>query len=101
MRLQRDDQDDRPDAAEPRYGAILPIYATVLLPTRLRASALACAWAAGRIGSAAAPFPLLPVLASYGPHGMFAVLTAVLVASGVLLVGGPQGLSGKPVARTL
>jgi putative MFS transporter len=101
MWLQRDDQDDRPDAGEPRSGATLSIYATELLPTRLRASVLTSAWAAGRIASAATPFLLLPALASCGPHGMFAVLTAVLVASGVLLVGGPQGLSGKPVAQAL
>ncbi|MCJ2020748.1 MFS transporter [Methylobacterium sp. E-065] len=82
------------------YGAILSIYATELLPTRRRASILTCAWAGGRIASALAPFVLLPALTAYGPHGMFTVITAVLVASAALLIGGPRGLSGQPVART-
>ncbi|MCJ2087671.1 MFS transporter [Methylobacterium sp. E-005] len=89
------------NTAAATYGAILSIYATELLPTRRRASILTCAWAGGRIASALAPFVLLPALAAYGPHGMFAVITAVLVASGALLLAGPRGLSGKPVAQNL
>ncbi|WP_267422451.1 MFS transporter [Methylobacterium sp. GC_Met_2] len=82
------------------YGAILSIYATELLPTRRRASILTCAWAGGRIASALAPFVLLPALTAYGPHGMFAIITAVLVASAALLLGGPRGLSGQPIVQT-
>ncbi|MCJ2068413.1 MFS transporter [Methylobacterium sp. J-030] len=89
------------NTAAATYGAILSIYATELLPTRRRASILTCAWAGGRIAAALAPFVLLPALAAYGPHGMFAVITAVLVASGALLLGGPRGLSGKPVAQNV
>lgn len=89
------------NTAAASYGAILSIYATEVLPTRLRASVLTWAWAAGRVASALAPFVLLPALASYGPHGMFTVLTAVLLASGALLLGGPRGLSGQPIAHTL
>ena len=89
------------NTAAAAYGAILSIYATELLPTRRRASVLTCAWAGGRVASALAPFVLLPALAAYGPHGMFAVITAVLVASGALLLSGPRGLSGKPVSQNL
>ena len=81
------------------YGAVLQIYATELLPTPRRASILTCAWAGGRITAALAPFVLLPALAAYGAHGMFAVITAVLVVSGALLLGGPRGLSGESISQ--
>ncbi|MDP4024172.1 MFS transporter [Methylobacterium sp. NEAU 140] len=86
------------NTAAAAYGSILGIYATEVMPTPLRASALTCAWAGGRVAAALAPVVLLPVLAAYGPHAMFAVITAVLAASGALLLGGPRGLSGKAVA---
>ena len=86
------------NTAAATYGAVLAVYATELLPTSLRASILTYAWAGGRIASALAPFVLLPALAAYGPHGMFAVITAVLVASVVLLLAGPRGLSGETIA---
>ena len=86
------------NTAAATYGAVLAVYATELLPTSLRASILTYAWAGGRIASALAPFVLLPALAAYGPHGMFAVITAVLVASVALLLAGPRGLSGKTIA---
>ncbi|MDP4005633.1 MFS transporter [Methylobacterium sp. NEAU K] len=86
------------NTAAATYGAILAIYATELVPAPLRASVLTRAWAGGRIASALAPFVLLPILAAYGPHAMFAVIAAVLVASGALLLGGPRGRSGEAVA---
>ncbi|SFL37310.1 MFS transporter [Methylobacterium pseudosasicola] len=81
------------------YGGLLAVYATELLSTALRASALTCAWAGGRVAAALTPIVLLPVLAGYGIHAMFAVLTATLVASGALVLGGPRGRSGRPVVR--
>jgi putative MFS transporter len=86
------------NTAAATYGSLLALYATEVLPTSLRASALTCAWAGGRIAAALAPIALLPILAAYGPHAMFAVITAVLAASLVLLLRGPRGLSGEAAA---
>ncbi|SDA09778.1 MFS transporter, putative metabolite:H+ symporter [Methylobacterium sp. UNC378MF] len=86
------------NTAAATYGSILAVYATELLPTPLRASAMTCAWAGGRIVAALAPIILLPILTAYGPHAMFAVITVVLGASATLLVAGPRGLSGQAVA---
>lgn len=81
------------------YGGVLAIYATELLSTALRASALTCAWATGRIAAALTPVVLLPILQGYGIHAMFAAITATLAASCVLVLRGPRGRSGRPVAR--
>lgn len=66
------------NTAAATYGSVLAVYATELLPTPLRASAMTCAWAGGRVAAALAPLILLPVLSAYGPHAMFAVITIVL-----------------------
>ncbi|WP_244476678.1 MFS transporter [Methylobacterium sp. Leaf469] len=79
------------------YGGILAIYATELLPTPVRATALACAWAGGRVSAALAPIVLLPILAAFGAHAMFGAITLALVLSGLLLLRGPGGLSGRAV----
>ncbi|MBA9061256.1 putative MFS transporter [Methylobacterium fujisawaense] len=86
------------NTAAATYGSVLAVYATELLPTPLRASAMTCAWAGGRVAAALAPLILLPVLSAYGPHAMFAVITIVLGASAALLLAGPRGLSGRAVA---
>ncbi|MEE7451226.1 MFS transporter [Methylobacterium radiotolerans] len=86
------------NTAAATYGSILAVYATELLPTPLRASAMTCAWAGGRVAAALAPIILLPILSAYGPHAMFAVITSVLAASAALLLAGPRGLSGQAVA---
>ncbi|GJE18980.1 MFS transporter [Methylobacterium marchantiae] len=86
------------NTAAATYGGILVIYTTEILPTSVRARALAYAWAGGRVSSALAPIVLLPILAANGPHTMFAVITTALVFSGILVLGGPRGLSGKGVA---
>lgn len=85
------------NTAAATYNGVITLYCTELLPTPLRASALTCAWAAGRVAAALAPFALLPLLAGYGTHAMFAVITAALIASVAVLLAGPRGLSGKPV----
>jgi putative MFS transporter len=79
------------------YGGLLAVYASELLSTASRASALTCAWAGGRAAAALTPIVLLPVLEGYGIHALFGLLTATLVASGALVLGGPRGRSGKPV----
>ncbi|MEH3064349.1 MAG: MFS transporter [Methylobacterium radiotolerans] len=86
------------NTAAATYGSILAVYATELLPTPLRASAMTCAWAGGRVAAALAPIILLPILSAYGPHAMFAVITLVLAASAALLLAGPRGLSGQALA---
>ena len=79
------------------YSGVLSLYCTELLPTPLRASAFTLAWAAGRIAAALLPVVLLPLLIGSGPHAMFAVITASLLAGIVLVLAGPRDLSGKPV----
>ncbi|WP_244507562.1 MFS transporter [Methylobacterium phyllostachyos] len=79
------------------YGGLLAVYASELMSTASRASALTCAWAGGRVAAALTPIVLLPVLDGYGVHALFGLLTATLVASGALVLGGPPGRSGKPV----
>jgi putative MFS transporter len=86
------------NTAAATYNGVVTLYCSELLPTPLRASALTCAWAAGRIAAALAPITLLPLLAGYGTHAMFAVITGALMASAALILAGPRGLSGKPVA---
>ena len=86
------------NTAAATYNGVVTLYCTELLPTPFRASALTCAWAAGRIAAALAPIVLLPLLANYGSHAMFAVITTALAIGVALVLAGPRGLAGKPVA---
>ncbi|MGU3493465.1 MFS transporter [Xanthobacteraceae bacterium A53D] len=79
------------------YVGLLSLYATELVPTQVRASSLTLGWTAGRITSICAPLVLLPLLTGQGPSAMFAVVTAALAASLLLILLGPGGLAGKPV----
>ncbi len=81
------------------YGGLLAVYASELISTASRASALTCAWAGGRVAAALTPIVLLPVLDGYGVQALFGLLTVTLVASGTLVLGGPRGRSGKPVTH--
>jgi putative MFS transporter len=80
------------------YSAVLSLYGAELFPTALRASATALAWGVGRVIAALVPIALLPLLGAHGPLAMFAVITAALIASIVLiLVAGPPGLARRPI----
>jgi putative MFS transporter len=80
------------------YSAVLSLYGAELFPTQLRALAASAGWGAGRVVSALVPIALLPLLATQGPLAMFAVITAALLASALLILfGGPPGLAKRPV----
>jgi len=81
------------------YGPMLSIYASELFPTALRARSTATAWAANRLGSAIAPFVLLPLLVAYGVTWvLMSVGLALVVNLALVLIFGPRGLAGKPLA---
>lgn len=81
------------------FGSVLAIYGAELVATHLRASATAAAWSCGRLVSALVPMVLLPLLQLQGPLAMFALISAVLLTAIVLLVvAGPSGREGQPVA---
>jgi putative MFS transporter len=67
------------------YIPVLSIYAAEIFETGLRARATTGSWAVNRVGSAIAPFVLLPLLHSFGATAMFLVILAAL-AAGVALI---------------
>ncbi|WP_157615098.1 MFS transporter [Variovorax paradoxus] len=67
------------------YLPMLNIYGTELFDTRLRASAVAGAWAFNRLGAAVAPLLLIPILDRGGTLPVMAVIWCSLV-TGILLV---------------
>ena len=80
------------------YGPLLSIYASKIFPTSIRACATATAWSANRVGSAVAPLALLPLLHSYGPLVVLAIIAATLIVNFALIqIFGPKGLAGKPL----
>jgi putative MFS transporter len=80
------------------YISTASVYTAELFPTRLRASVTASAWAVNRVSSTLVPLALLPLLKTGGPVAMLAVVAAILIAIGALiLVFGPRGLAGRPV----
>lgn len=81
------------------YGPMLSIYASELFPTALRARSTATAWAANRLGSAIAPFVLLPLLVAYGVTWVLVSVGLTLVINlALVLIFGPRGLAGRPLA---
>jgi len=80
------------------YLSTLNLYAAELFPTEGRGGRLASAWALNRIGAAAAPFLLVPLLHSHGAQEMFAVVAATLVATVVLTYLSPRGRQRQAVA---
>lgn len=80
------------------YISAMNLYGSELFPTASRAASLAGAWSLNRLGAAAAPLLLLPLLRLRGPTAMFAVIGATLALSIVLLAICPQGRQRRSVA---
>lgn len=78
--------------------SFLNLYLSELFPTRVRARAVAGAWAFNRVGAALGPLLLLPILHNNGPYAMFAVIAATLLAGVLLLAVAPQGRPRRTVA---
>lgn len=72
------------------YIPTINVYASELFPPAVRARAISRAWTMNRIGAAAAPIVLLPILATGGPTVMFAVIGLALGLSVLVLLISPK-----------
>jgi len=69
----------------------LNVYATEAVGGNSSASLIVGAWAFNRLGAAAGPLLLLPLLRYAGPMSMYAVMALAILASVGLLLIGPRG----------
>ncbi|MFL9898004.1 MULTISPECIES: MFS transporter [Paraburkholderia] len=79
------------------YVITLNVYSSETFGTRARASSLSMAWSLNRIGAAAAPAVLLPILHRSGPSNMFLLIAGTLLLSVLLLSFAPRSRSREPV----
>jgi len=79
------------------YVPTLTMYGSEVFPTASRARYSAIAWAFNRVGAAAAPFVLLPLLHGAGPLAMSAVVSGTLLAGIAVLWLCPRGFAGRAV----
>jgi len=75
---------------------MLVLYAAEITSTVNRAKLTSWAWTANRVGSALVPLVLLPILHSWGPIAMFALISASTVLFVVIVsCFGPRGAAGR------
>lgn len=72
------------------YIPTINVYASELFPPAVRARAISRAWTMNRVGAAAAPIVLLPILATGGPTVMFGVIGLALGLSVLVLLFSPK-----------
>jgi putative MFS transporter len=72
------------------YIPTINVYASELFPPVVRARAVSRAWMMNRVGAAAAPVVLLPILATGGPTPMFGVIGLALGLSVLVLFFSPK-----------
>jgi putative MFS transporter len=72
------------------YIPTIIVYASELFPVGVRARAVSRAWTMNRVGAAAAPIVLIPVLAAGGPNVMFGVIGLALGTSVLVLFFSPK-----------
>jgi putative MFS transporter len=72
------------------YIPTINVYASELFPAGVRARAISRAWTMNRVGAAAAPIVLIPILAAGGPTVMFGVIGLALGASVLVLLFSPK-----------
>lgn len=75
----------------------MTMYGAEVFPTQHRARYSAIAWAFNRIGAAAAPFVLLPLLHGVGVVAMTSVIVGTLALSLLVLCFCPRGYAGRSV----
>ncbi|MGJ7543792.1 MFS transporter [Variovorax sp. LT1R16] len=75
----------------------MTMYGSEVFPTQHRARYSSIAWAFNRIGAAAAPFVLLPLLHGVGVVAMTSVIVGTLVLSLLVLCFCPRGYAGRSV----
>ena len=71
------------------YIPMINVYASELFPPAVRARAVSRAWTMNRIGAAAAPIVLIPILATGGPTVMFGMMGLALGMSVLVLLFSP------------
>jgi putative MFS transporter len=76
----------------------MTMYGSEVFPTGQRARYSSTAWAFNRIGAAAAPFVLLPLLHGAGVVAMVSVIIGTLALSLLVLRFCPQGYAGRAVS---
>jgi MFS transporter, putative metabolite:H+ symporter len=72
------------------YIPTINVYASELFPPAVRARAVSRAWTMNRVGAAAAPIVLLPILATGGPTLLFGVIGLALGMSVLILFFSPK-----------
>ncbi len=72
------------------YIPTINVYASELFPAGVRARAVSRAWTMNRVGAAAAPIVLIPILAAGGPTVMFGVMGLALGSSILVLIFSPK-----------
>jgi putative MFS transporter len=72
------------------YIPTINIYATELFAPAVRARAVSRAWTMNRLGAAAAPIALIPILGAGGPTVMFGVIGSALGMSVLVLIFSPR-----------
>ena len=80
------------------YVPTMTMYGSEVFPTAQRARYSSTAWAFNRIGAAAAPFVLLPLLHGAGVVAMVSVIIGTLALSLLVLRFCPQGYAGRAVS---
>ena len=79
------------------YVSILNLYGAEIFATTSRAVSLSSAWALNRLGAAAGPLILLPLLRQSGADKTFWLIAATLILSLLLTLVAPPGRHGQPV----
>lgn len=79
------------------YVPSLSVYGAELFPTRSRAAAFGGAWTFNRIGAAAAPLLLVPLMSKQGSDPLMLVIAASLMGSLALIAVAPAGRARRTV----
>ena len=80
------------------YTPALYLYASEMVPTRIRGRFTSWLWSINRVAAALSLLVLLPLLYKAGAWPVFSVITGTLLASvGLVVVFGPSGKAGQRV----
>ncbi|MEU9472457.1 MFS transporter [Streptomyces avermitilis] len=81
------------------FSSVSHVYLSEQYPTAIRATASGAAYSLSKLSAAALPFVLLPVLDSYGPGALFAVIAAAMAALAVTVLTLGERTTGASVDR--
>ncbi len=81
------------------FSNVSHVYLAEQYPTAIRAAASGAAYSLSKLSAAALPFVLLPVLQSYGPGALFAVIAAVMAALAATVLSLGERTTGASVDR--